>query len=69
MDDHEERELLHTLSGLKEMLKDVLYGVDGESLQVRIARIEEQIGGHAKLIAALGAAFGALAGALVVLAD
>ena len=69
MDDHDQRELLHTLSGLKDMLKDVLYGADGESLQVKLARLEERLSGHARLIAAIGAAIGALAGALVVLAD
>jgi len=66
--DHEERELLHTLAGLRDMLKDILF-TDGEPLLVRIARLEEKLRGHGKLILALGAAIGAVAGAIAVLAD
>ena len=68
MKDHEERELLHTLAGLRDMLKDILF-TDGEPLLVRIARLEEKLRGHGKLIVALGAAIGAVAGTIAVLAD
>ena len=68
MRDHEERELLHTLAGLRDMLKDILFTGD-EPLLVRIARLEEKIRGHGKLIVALGAAIGAVAGAITMLVD
>ena len=78
MDEHRERELLETMSGLAEILADRLPANRGEItkivaageelLEVRMARLEEQIAGLRLLLGGLGAALGAVGGALAILA-
>lgn len=67
MDDdrHEKRELQQTLVGLKEMLADLTNG----EIRITLARLEERVKAHSKLIAALGGAISLIAGALAILAD
>tara|TARA_Y100001963_G_scaffold101588_1_gene139753 strand:+ start:1828 stop:2034 length:207 start_codon:yes stop_codon:yes gene_type:complete len=62
---HEKRELQQTLVGLKEILSDLTSG----EIKITLARLEERVHAHGKLIAALGGAISLIAGALAVLAD
>jgi hypothetical protein len=78
--DHQHRELLETLYGLREMIRgsvgqeqrrdlDRLIRVEGELLEVRFVRVEERLKSHGRLLGALGAALSVVAAALAVLAD
>lgn len=64
--DHHLREILHTLYGLRDILKDLLRD---DSLEMRIVRIEEQIRAHGKLMGAVGATLAVIASALIMLAS
>lgn len=62
---HEKRELQQTLVGLKEILTDLTSG----EIRIALARLEERVHAHGRLIAALGGAISLIAGALAILAD
>ncbi len=61
--EHLRREAEETRRGWIEILSDA------SEVRIHLARLDERVAGHGKLIAALGAAIGAVAGALVALAD
>tara|TARA_B100001250_G_scaffold465_1_gene415 strand:- start:1939 stop:2154 length:216 start_codon:yes stop_codon:yes gene_type:complete len=71
---------MQTLIGLREIIREELGArnredfdrfirVGGELLEVRLARIDERLRSHGRLIGGIGAILTVLAGALAVLAD
>lgn len=65
--EHDSREILETIYGLREMLQDSLH--ETHVFEIRLARLEERFRSHGRLIAALGAALAVIASALSILAD
>lgn len=61
--EHLRREREETRRGWMEIF------TDASEIRIHLARLEERIAGHGKLIAALAAAIGTIAGALAVLAE
>ena len=65
--DHNSREILETIYGLREILVDSLRETRG--FEIRLVRLEERFRSHGRLIGALGAALAVIASALSILAD